>query len=321
MMDQGSENKAALGRSIRLFLVDGSGLGLMVGEIVNWTGKIVVVPRIALAEFLRRDEAGKAGIYILAGTDPDDPFKPIVYVGESEVVGKRLREHDDDEKKDFFDRAIVFTSKDELLTKAHARYLERRLVTLVHAAGRSRAMNGNQPGGAALPEADVSDMEFFLKQIELILPVLGLDILRSIPKVVAAVGTAAGGATMAGVPASPLFYFEDFGLKADAQEIEGEFIVKAGSTALANEKDSCRPGVLEQRKNLLAEGALVQQGDTLTFTRDVNFKSPSGASDVLYGGSISGRKYWKVRGTGMTYGEWRKSTLPVVTEADAMTEL
>lgn len=115
------------GRSIRMFLVDGTPTGLIVAEIVNWTGKAIVVPRVSLAAFLKRKEAQNAGVYILSGQDPDDPFRSRVYVGESETVGTRLRQHDSDDQKDFFDRAIVFVSKDENLTKAHARHLEEQL--------------------------------------------------------------------------------------------------------------------------------------------------------------------------------------------------
>ncbi len=72
------------GRSIRMFLVDGSPTGLIIAEIVNWTGKVIVVPRSALVSFLKRREAQNTGVYILSGPDPDDPFRSRVYVGETE---------------------------------------------------------------------------------------------------------------------------------------------------------------------------------------------------------------------------------------------
>jgi hypothetical protein len=45
------------GRSIRMLLVDGTPTGLIIAEIVNWTGKVIVVPKAALASFLKRKEA------------------------------------------------------------------------------------------------------------------------------------------------------------------------------------------------------------------------------------------------------------------------
>jgi predicted GIY-YIG superfamily endonuclease len=123
------------GRSIRMFLADGTPTGLIIAEIVDWTGKAIVVPRPALAAFLKREEAQNAGVYILTGADPDDPFRQLLYIGQSETVGRRLVEHDSDPQKDFFERAIIFVSKDENLTNAHARFLERHLTHRISLAG------------------------------------------------------------------------------------------------------------------------------------------------------------------------------------------
>ena len=38
------------GRSLRLFLVDGTPNGLLTGEIMNWTGHVLTGPRSKLAE-------------------------------------------------------------------------------------------------------------------------------------------------------------------------------------------------------------------------------------------------------------------------------
>jgi hypothetical protein len=56
--------------------------------------------------------------------------------------------------KDFWDRAIILTSKDANLTKAHYRYLESRFITLAVQAKRSRLVNGTALALLPLPEAD-----------------------------------------------------------------------------------------------------------------------------------------------------------------------
>ena len=73
----------------------------------------------------------------------------------------------------------MLTSKDANLTKAHVRYLESRFITLAQQARRSRLVNGTAPPPLPLPEADVSDMEYFIAQAAIMLPVLGINILRS----------------------------------------------------------------------------------------------------------------------------------------------
>jgi uncharacterized protein DUF4357 len=292
------------GRSIRLFLVDGTPTGLIVAEIGMWTGKAIVVPRGSLVSFLGRPEAQNAGIYILSGQDPDDPFRLRVYVGETEIVGKRLREHDKDEQKEFFERAIVFVSKDENLTKAHARHLEEHLTKRIKEAGRTTPMHHNQPPGAALPEADRSDMDFFLEQIAIVLPVLGLDVLRPIaPKPVGAASTASS-------EESPEFIFSIGEVHAKGIEVNNEFIVKADSVARNAEAPTLPKAYRTRRDQLKLDGSLkVRDPETLVFTRDVPFSSPSAAAYIVYGAKISGPAYWRVESSGETYGEFRQKSL------------
>jgi hypothetical protein len=59
------------GKSVRLFLADGTPSGLLTAEIMNWTGHIVAAPRSDLAALLRRPETSRTGIYILIGDDPE----------------------------------------------------------------------------------------------------------------------------------------------------------------------------------------------------------------------------------------------------------
>jgi predicted GIY-YIG superfamily endonuclease len=312
-MAEGSrDNPPIRGRSIRMFLVDGTPTGLIVGEIVNWSGKAIVVPRTVLPTFLKRKEAQNTAVYLLSGQDPDDPFRLQVYVGETEDIGRRLREHDSDEKKDFFDRATVFLSKDENLTRAHARRLEEQLEVRIRSAGRTTLMQGNTPGGSSLPEADISDMDYFLDQIEIILPVLGLDILRS----VATTKRKDEIRQLGQLQTDHQFTFEIGNVKANGIEVDGEFIVKARSLARDVEAPAMPATYKAIREKLKADGSLSpSQDQMLVFTRDVPFSSPSAAACVVYGASISGPANWKVSGTGTTYAEVRKKILDVAESA------
>lgn len=84
--------------------------------------------RSDLAELLKRDEAQRAGAYLLLGDDETAIGDTRCYIGEADVVSDRLRIHNRD--KDFWDRVIVVASKDANLTKSHGRYLESRLIAL-----------------------------------------------------------------------------------------------------------------------------------------------------------------------------------------------
>lgn len=298
-----------------MFLVDGTPTGLIIAEIVNWTGKAILVPRPALAAFLKRREAQNAGVYILSGPDPDDPFRLRVYVGESETVGQRLRQHDSDEQKDFFDRAIVFISKDENLTKAHAKHLEVHLEKRIALAGRTSPMNGNIPGGAALPEADVADMDYFLDQIEVVLPVLGLDVLRPIIQTTQTNSPEQAGNSLS---KAPFFIFNVGATSAKGIETNGEFIVKTGSIGRDIEAPTLPKAYRALREQLKADGTLKPtENQALIFTRDVPFKSPSAAACVVYGASISGPANWYREGSEESYADIRQVALSA---AEAVSE-
>ncbi len=193
---------------------------------MNWTGKVVVAPRTRLPDLVGRPEAGRTGVYFLTGPDPKDATRTLVYVGESDDVATRLKQHNADDTKDFFSRVCMVVSKDENLTKTHVRYLESRLLALAKAANRARLVNGTAPAFDRLPESDRADMEFFVEQIALMLPVLGFDFMQAV--VVSQPGAAAGGQV---APDRTVFEFATVGVRASAVEADGEFVVLKGSTA------------------------------------------------------------------------------------------
>ena len=191
------------GKSVRLFLADGTPGGLLTAEIMNWTGHVIAAPRSDLAALLKRQETGRTGVYILLGDDPDSVGGLMAYVGEGDDVGKRLYQHakpEDQGGKDFWDRAIVITSKDTNLTKAHARYLESRFITLASQANRATLTNSTAPPPIVLPEADVSDMEYFIEQARIVLPVLGVNIFRTPIAAVPQSADSASDASPCGIP-------------------------------------------------------------------------------------------------------------------------
>lgn len=264
--------------TIKLFLPGGDAKGLRTAEIMNWTGFAIAAPRTELEQLLLRDELDKTGVYILTGTDPLSG-SPQVYIGEAEVIRDRLRQH---KSKEFWISAIVFVSKDENLTKAHVRYLESRLLTEATQAGRF-TLDQNQAGGARLPESDRADMEVFLSRIQQLLPVLGSDLLIPIAQ------------SSTKPPPGGVLFCRIKGAEARGQRTADGFVVLRDSTAVLEERPSTEsyPYVVAQRKQLVADGTLIQRNGFLVFTKDVQFSSPSAAAVVIHGGSANGLTAWK----------------------------
>lgn len=141
------DRTSRLGDLCGLFLADGSPHGLIVAEIGNWSGKVLSGPRGRIAELLRRPEASRTGIYMQIGPDPDRPGELLGYIGEADDVAARMRHHLRSDSKDFFDRVAFVVGSDDALTKAHARYLESRLIRLTKEAGTVTLTNDTAPAG------------------------------------------------------------------------------------------------------------------------------------------------------------------------------
>lgn len=219
-------------------------------------------------------------------------------------MGARLRHHESDGDKDFFDRAAFVVSKDENLTKAHVRFLESQLIQLTKQAGSVRLANGTAPDFARLPEADRSDMAYFVDQMRIVLPILGFDLFRP----------AGGqpGSNSAADEQKPTFELDAVGVHAMARETDDGFIVLAGSTARKDGTLTFPDGYRSFRDQLVKDEKLIgdpSPNDQYRFATNVVFSSPSAAAAVVMARSAAGPQEWKMRGTGQTYKAWRAANL------------
>lgn len=302
------------GKQLRVYLVDGTPGGLLTAEIGNWSGHVVAAPRSDIGQLLKRDECTRTGVYILIGDDPTSAFGSAIYIGEGDEIAKRLKKHAKPNVKggkDFWDRAVLLTSKDSNLTKAHARYLESRLISIAKAAKRARVTNQTEPPPIPLPEADVADMESFLDQVHIVLPVLGVSAFRS--RSASSTAAAHTTASSQGDSASPVFEFviPKHNLKARAQEIDGEFTMLEGSLAKSQWTGTHHPGYENLHAAFLQDGTFAPvDGGRVVLTRDVVFSSPSAAAAVMAGRSANGRTAWVIPATGLTFGEWQSREIP-----------
>lgn len=278
-----------MGRKLTVYMIDGTAIGPKTVEIGNWSGKAFYSPRAFLKGLLHRSEFASQGIYFLQSQSEDGQFDAAIYIGEAEELASRLKQHIAERD---FEAVVCFSSKDDTLTKAHIKYLEAKLIQLARDANTSRIENGNTPRGARLSEADVSDMDYYIEQIKLILPVVGIHAL-----VTAAPHSSVPLMHTAG---QREFKIKSSTLSARMVEIDGAFVVLAGSEANLATSKSIAPGWLNIRKKLLDAGILKQKADRYIFTEDASFASPSAASSVVLGRQAPGPISW-LSDNGKTY--------------------
>lgn len=306
------------GKHVRLFLVDGTPGGLMTAEIMNWTGHLVKANRSQVPALGQRPEGAKTGVYILVGKSSEPLGRPLAYIGQSDNIARRLRSHETE--KDFWQQVVLITSKDANLTTAHVRFLEAHFIREATRLGRFELVNGNTPtGGAELPEADHSDMLHFAEQVETLLPLLGIELLRGRDHD----DDAAPGAVPAATESptgSPVFHLKHhvFGIDARAQLVDSEFTVLKGSRVAAESAPAVgthSPATRRQVESpakaiqaLIDEGSIQPVGGGAGITqRDIVFNTPSAAAATVQGrAAVNGRIAWLTE-DGLTFGDWEDS--------------
>ncbi|MGQ7856900.1 GIY-YIG nuclease family protein [Pedobacter sp. WC2501] len=266
------------GKTIRLFLVNGTTNGLTTAELSNWTGIGVKVPRIKIKEYGSRLEFQKPGVYILIGKG--DNNEDAAYIGEAEIVVDRLIQQI--ANKDFWNEVIFFGSKDKYLNKASVKYLENRLHELALKAGRY-SINQNIPTRSELSEAEQAELEEFLAHIKVLTSSLGHKIFEELEETIESKEIK-----------NQLFYCRN-GAGADSigsPSTEG-FIVFKDSLFIIQEQASLADGIRLERQKMINEGILKIVGAFYQLTKDYVFTSSSRAASATLARSASGPLEWK----------------------------
>lgn len=97
-------------------------------------------------------------------------------------------------------------------------------------------------------------------------------------------------------------------LPVRAREVDGEFIVLAGSDArIGWPATSYNAGYKALKEKLESDGTLVPAADVSKhmFPHDQVFASPSAAGTVIVGHAANGRTKWRIPESGMNYGDWQ----------------
>lgn len=277
--------------SIRIFVPSGDPEGVRVISRDDWPGKAVVFPRELLGEVKGRREYQQPGVYLLAGGKR-------LYIGEGDPLGERLDEHA--RKKPFWRKAVFFTAEGGRLNKAHVQHLESRLVSLAREAELAELDNGNQPLPPALSEEEHASAENFLREILLMLPLLGFwqfdddrrdeleaEIQEESEQKIAAKSGGKRADLYSALPRGMVFSFRSAtAAKAHLTLVEGGVSVHAGSEAVLEARPHFEihgASYAALRRELIEAGILKPQGPVMVFTADQFFASASAAASVVAG--------------------------------------
>ena len=270
------------GRLIRHFLYDGDAEGLQSLEISNMTIKATLFPRPLFADFKKMPEANKPGVYLIYGEDYETGSQKL-YIGEGDPVSPRLSQHYGN--REFWTSAIVFTSKDEYVTKTQIQWLEAKLIGLASKTGRVVLDNGNMPTEPNISVVDRAEVATFLESILLLLKSIGVDFF---------VPVAVTGVKTAGEDVYTMKYKD-----AEAKMVikDGKYILVQGSTVVSKEAPAAKEPIKVKRKFFLNAGlASVIDDKTWIINQNLEFDSASYAASIVAGLGVNGLVTWKLHG-------------------------
>lgn len=268
-------------KTIRLFLIDGEPNGRISAELSNWTGKGYKIPRIKIKDCGDRPELQNPGIYLLFGKDKDG--RDQVYIGEVEDVLKRL--HQQLAKKEFWNEAIAYISKDENLNKAHIKYLENELHQTAEEINRYKVENNVIPNRPSISEPDQAEMEEFMSNIKILTNTLGHKVFEQKRE-----------PRTSSKQKEKVFYIKAArGAEASGEPTADGFVIFEGSQVADTEVESIRDSSSRLRQQLIEEGVIKETSSGNILTEDYLASSPSTAAVVVMGRSANGLAEWKLQ--------------------------
>ncbi len=292
-------------RTIKLYIMGDKYKNLKSIELSNWSGKAYIGNRKHVGILQEFDDLATLGVYFLISENEDCHQKKI-YIGEADEINKRILDHQ--KKKDWWEEFVVFISKDSNLTKAHVRYLEKKLHDIAIQNKTTIDLdNSNTPPSSKLPISDCDDMDEFSENIIFVLKNLGMIDFTRINEdlkekkieienpVVFELSVSGGKGTKSRIAKLSI---ED----SNYILLEGSYIRKEISNGFASHN------YVKIRKQLELENYFIQSDDDafLILNQNVPFTSPSAAGAIARNSSVNGRKEWKLK-NGMTLDDYENS--------------
>ncbi len=259
-----------MGKTITIHLIDGEPQGTQCVSLSNKICQMFVVPRSKLGYASTEKRLRKPAFYILIGES--EASKPRAYIGETENFAERIKNHNN--RKTFWQKALVFVSKSADMTKADVQYLEHRAIAEAKKANRFVLDENKQtPKAPNLPEYQQDTMDEFFGDIEFLASFVGYDIF-----------------TIAQPKGEHLFRLRSRGCDATGFYAASGFTVLRGSSLAPDSVPSL--AWREKREKLIAEYATLSKG-VLVLNSDKTFSSPSTAADFCNGQNNNGWIVWK----------------------------
>lgn len=261
-------------KTIQMIIFDNNPNGMIMCELSNWNGRVFKVARAELNSFYTRNESVYTGVYFLFGRDDDN--NETIYIGEAENMQRRLKQHLND--ANYWNDVIVVISKDNILNKAHVKYLENLFYSLAINSGRATIVNSNVPTKSSVSEYDEAMLEEFISNSKLLVNTLGYKVFDTIEETTVKDNNRAE---------IKLYIKTKKGADAAGSIVADGFVVYRGSKVSATFTNSF---TYHKQRDKLIENRTIDEN--FTFSKDYIFSSPSTAASIVMGRNANGLTEW-----------------------------
>ncbi|MDN4618394.1 GIY-YIG nuclease family protein [Paenibacillus sp. PsM32] len=282
------------GRTIKLYTMSEQYKNLQIAELGNWTGKVYIGERKHVQLLKKFEELFAPGIYFLI-SDIEESYLKRIYIGEADEVNQRLQDHY--KSKEWWSTFAIFISKDNNLTKAHVRYLEKELyIVAKNNTTTVKVDNTNIPTGSKMPQSDREDMDEFSENITFVLKNLRImDFTKTSSTDIN--NLEHSNLNRLPVSDSPIFKINIAKKQAKLQIVNGIYkLLKGSYIRKEHNRGFISHNYSKLRKQLEDEHYFTVSEDTdfYILLKDIDFKSPSAAGAIVRNSSTNGRKDWKL---------------------------
>ena len=230
-----------------------------------------VIPRNLLKEASKIKDINSPGVYYLINEDSNNNISEI-YIGKTKVGINRLDDHN--KKKDFWNKAIMFLSDSKTFTVDVIESLEKYCIEKTIQSNRYKVNNVVNPK-IEYEECEEELMGEIYEEIKFIMATQGYNL-----------------ETTDDLKNEVIYHTTRNGINAQGVYTGDYFEVLEGSQI-----DMSRDADLEKynllRKELIENDKIVLENNNYILKINYKFKTPSGASEFVLGGSTNGWIEWK----------------------------
>ena len=277
-------------------------------------------------EYVKKDSqlrglVKQAGVYVLLGSNPDKPKKPIAYVGEGTEIIKRLITHDKDEDKYWTEAAVLVSNTKGGFELGDHKNLEAMLLKKIKQLRKWTVDNANEPSDnrGGLSQGAQKDLEHLLEDAIILFDIIGINVFRDLLDVdrrklqkdreknknkIDQTNSNIGKSNTEHVvkpknsietDKNNIFKANGRNFKATMTLYTDQSVILHKNSEISQEIASSNKDKLEKYRNeLIKQNKLQFSNGRLILIEDIKFDSSSGAASFVSGSNRSGPMFWKI---------------------------